>query len=341
MGRFRPCLLAAAFVVTACQGRPIPMSAIAGTTIALPLNAWAFGSTVARNPLHPSGSNRPDYQRGELVVALCVDANQCGSGVASYYLETLYVTALMPHPASPAALRGWMEFYNYGSTWELTGQSIAFLNIPTSVAPGKYTVSVRYKPYDAPQGVGEVLALDQPGDIWVTSAPSTPPGFPAQNFTPWDSILSGIPPTNFTTQIEEDLLDLIPYPTVLVQKEFEGVAAIPAAAELEVTFDPSLVIVKGVYEDQHTGRGSIVRMTQPAAGRIRIIFLDPRRCTSGIRIAYDLASGRTSPISPAAVFAVDDAATRAYSLSGASIAANFDVLNGPEGDSSSVGCGEI
>jgi len=175
-------------------------------------------------------------------------------------------------------------------------------------------MSVRTRPVGSAQGVNETPAFSQPGVIHVN--PLAPSGF---GLTDPNNMNYGPNSNPLPIYISQDLQDLIPYPTFVVRLTTENNPNIwPAAANIELTYNPSLIRIKGAYEDRHLGRRSIVQ-TADASGVLKISFVDPERCTTGIRVAYDLVG--TTPVTPA-VLTVNAANTRSYDLNGAPLTGN-------------------
>jgi hypothetical protein len=318
-------LAAVVLVSAACTGRVSPQIAAKGTTIILPLpqipltgpSEMPFGSLTG------DAYSRVDNQRGNLVVGLCPGATDtCTPDPNHGYLVTRYVTSLVPDPASPAGLNNRLAALNLGTQTAVQGEVLALVEIPDdpALAAGQYSLSLRTRRGSTP-GVNEtVLGLVQPGPIQIIDRPAGMAAAP----TPLQTT-SG---PSIVTNVANDLADLIPYPTVLVRisdAREQDPFFYPAAAEFTVSY-PSTVSIKGVYEDKSTGRRSIVSMVNDTANHVlKISLVDPTRCTQGVRIAYDWAAGRSTPVSYTE-FAVTDAKTYDASGSAYSTVPNTDVV---------------
>lgn len=291
----------------ACNSNPIPLIAVQGTSFVLPVGSsgsaveMPFGSEL-------STGSRPDKQRGDLVVGLCPVAQpDCPS---PQYLVTRYVTSVMPGPASPAAILAPTTSAVYGMQPVFSPQMLVVVDIPDSVAPSEYSVNVRKRAYGSSPGQNETYLSDiNPGTIRVVARPAGVPAAP----NPAETRLG-----TGTFGIGQDLVNMVPYPTVVVRLKDSLQADsffYPAAAEFEVTY-PVNITIKGVYEEGHPGRGSIVLMNDnPATRTLRISLVDPKRCTPSVRVAYDWTAARTTPVVPAD-FSVVEANTRTYDLAG-------------------------
>jgi hypothetical protein len=301
--------LLVALAAIACQPRPVPLTVAAGTSFFLPVPGSAYGSALG------NAHSRQDYQRGDLVAALCpADHPELANCPSPVYLTTTYVTSVMPDPASPAGIRGFMEFYSYGAQWPLAGQGLAIFGVPASVTPGVYALSMRTRPQGNAPGVGEVIANDQPGNIQIGAAvaPGSQYGLTDPNVTARVGGATG--PGGLDLDISGDLADLIPYPTVVAALANEGDTFVyPAAFSVEVSY-PASVAIKGVYEDGHLGRHSLVSMSDnTSTRRVTISSIDPERCTTAIRIAYDLVAAGP----PVATSSFSVVTSSSYDLNGA------------------------
>lgn len=208
------------------------MQVLRNSTFILPLAyAPAFGNEIS------AAEGIEDRQRGDLVVAICPPADPfctppaqppaCpappNAPATGIYLTTRYATSVMPHPASTAGLRGYLDFANYFSNWGLTGQDLAVLEVPSSACPGTYELSVRSRQLVPPYTESFVTAGV---DIVVLDAPVGALNPSTAN-----------PFGQTDIDIDADLADLVPNPTVPIQLTDKGwVASYPAAVELEAKY---------------------------------------------------------------------------------------------------------
>ena len=327
-------IFVACLLVTVCEARPIPMQVIPNSTFVLPLQARAFGNAVSK------AESIEDYQRGDLIVAICPLADQwChpGSNPApspcqttppdppthGYYLSTRYVTSVMPHPASRAGIRGNLDIPNFPipeDNWGLVGQDLAVLDVPSDVCPGDYKLTIRTRPIgSAPPyndentytGGVDIKVLDVPGG---TTNPNEAMPFGVQG-----------------VDIEPDLADLVPNPTVLLR--LQSLHAFPAAAEIQVRYPSSSVEILGAYQDKHLGIRSMVSLKNgPGTGRVTISVVDPDQCTGEIRLVFRPTG--TSPVSLSSFAIVNDAIDpnqpqRLYDANGLPLVGNEYVIGNP------------
>jgi hypothetical protein len=313
------------------------MRVVPDSTFLLPLNAPAFGNDISKSQL------LNDYQRGDLVVAICPQANPYCSPAADpppavcptprpdppnkgYYLLTRYVTTVMPHPASEAGRRGYLEIPNspmYEANRGLLGQDLALLDVPANVCPGTYELSIRARPVgSAPPYAGEVTTGGGV-DLVVLDAPGGAPNPSTAN-----------PLGAYDLDIGPDLADLVPDPTLPLRLAVAlPTTTYPAAAEIEIEYPPIVEIV-GAYQEKHLGIEALVSMRLgPAANRATITVVDPGRCTSDLRIAFRLLTTTrvnvvplSSPPTPSDFSIVEQ---RLYDQNGSLISGNFYMIGNP------------
>jgi hypothetical protein len=305
--------------VFACEARPIPMMVIPDSTFILPLQTPAFGNALSRS------LGVEDRQRGDLVVAICPQATPYCSPPAvpgncatpptdGFYLETRYVTTVMPHPASNAGLRGYLEIPNnpMEPNWGLSGQDLALLEVPANACPGTYELSVRSRPVGSLIGQDEMVAF-LGVDIVVVDAP----GVDAE-----PNPTSANPLGASDLNIDPDLVDLVPNPTVLIRLTDPYLtSSYPAAAEIVIDYPPTLVEVLGAYQDKHLGLESLVSwIDDPVEGRVAVSVIDPTRCTGEVRVAFALRS--TEPVDVLTQFTAAAENQKLYDRNGSAVSGN-------------------
>lgn len=323
-------ILAAGCLAAACEARPIPMQVIPNSSFVLPLQARAFGNAVSK------AEAREDYQRGDLIVAICPLADpecepasgtppsQC-PGVPShgYYLETRYVTTVMPHPASTAGIQGKLNIPHFPiseENWGLVGQDLAVLEVPSNACPGDYKLTIRTRPVGSPPPYDNEVIYTGGVDVRVLDVPGGTTN-PAEAF----------PFGSFGIDIKPDLADLVPNPTVLIR--LQSIASFPAAAEIQVLYPSSSVEILGAYQDKHLGVASMVRWKNgPGTGRVTISVVDPDRCTGEIRLVFRPIG--SSPVSLSSFSVVNDASEpnqpqRLYDENGSPMTGNSYVVGDP------------
>jgi hypothetical protein len=278
-------LLAVALLSTACSFRPIPLVAQAGTTIVLPLAGEALhGAYVGYESEVTRRRGLYDDQRGGLEFALVDDL---AAPAYSHALVTRLVTRVQPDPATPAAIAN-------GATLHDFTQILALVDVPVDVPPGDFYVSIRRRRRgSASGGADELLPAMAPSFTRLRVLPSERDGSgaPVARFTPLEAIVAGRPFGN----AESDALGLYPLPKVVVQLGALDVAA----ASLEVVFPPAKLAVRSVFEEQHPGRGSVVRWQLVASDTLRIQLIDPDASVRALAIAFEpldpFGVGRAQP----------------------------------------------
>ncbi len=278
-------LVAAALLATACSFRPIPLVAQAGTTIVLPLaGETLLGGYVGYESELTRRHGVYDDQRGGLEFVLVDDL---AAPASPHALVTRLVTRVQPDPATRAAIADGRTLHDFT-------QILALVDIPVSVPGGDYYVSIRRtRRSSASGGPGEALSPlpTQPTALRVLPAERDGGGAPVARFTPLEAIVAGRP----FGDAERDALGLYPLPKVVVELGALDVAA----ASLEIGLPPAKLAVRSVFEEQHTGRGSIVRWRLADPGTLRIELVDPGRSARALAIAFELLDpfgvGRVEP----------------------------------------------
>ncbi len=218
-------LVVIAFVLSACQGQPLPNAARRGATIAL-----AFGGSAAVSSTAPvwdpsevvgyGGSALPDNQRGEMVYRL--------GGPAGNRLDTRLTITVQGHPASAQARSG-------DSLWAESGfQHVSFVDIPDDALDypdGSHFLHVSREVNGSEIPIG---MLNSPIEILPgTATPST-------RFAHWLCPLPNCPPTPVLNDVfAPDLAGLVPSPQVEVQ-----ISAVVWALELDFTLPASKVTIR-------------------------------------------------------------------------------------------------
>jgi hypothetical protein len=327
------------FALAGCEARPIPMRVVRDSSFLFPLKTPAFGNALSRS------LGIEDRQRGDLIVAICPQANPYCSPPAvpapclptpaeGFYLVTRYVTRVMPHPASNAGLRGYLDIPHYPlwePNWGLVGQDLALLDVPANVCPGNYELSVRVRPALSAPGQNETL-YGLGVDLEVLNVPDNDPN--ANGTNP----LSANPLGSGNLNIDPDLVDLVPNPTVLVRLyDMTLTSLYPAAVEVGVNYPNDRVEILGAYQDKHLGIRSLVSWSDdPIAGVVTVSVVDPTRCTGDIRIAFRLLP-QAAAVNVLTDFSAPPHLQELYDLNGSLISSNEYIVANPE--TSALFCG--
>jgi len=308
-------LVAGAFLMAACSSRPIPLSVVPGTTFILPVTNTLYGNQVSK------GKGVQDYQRGDLIVALCPTSNPsctppvnqapCNQGLSGVYLKTHWVTDVMPSPASNVGLAGRIQNDSYAPPVGLMGQTLAFLDVPPETCPGQYAMSLRSRPAGQSGPEGNL------GQAWNITVANAPAGAADPN-----EVTLG---AGMGWDVSQNMADMVPNPTAHLRLTDPGFyPAFPAAAEVDVTYPSSLVQILGAYQQKHLGLRSMLDWTDNGTGTVHLSLVDPTRCTEDIQIVFKLKT--TTPVNTTTDFAI--ASQRQYDLNGTQISGNPYVVGG-------------
>lgn len=279
MPRAFPLTLPAALALAlGCSGRPLPTTVQAGSTFALALagevgaggNAGYGGELLAARGLH-------DDQRGTLRFALRDPATG-----AEHALATRLVTRAHPDPASEVGLQNRVDALTAGFG---IAQLLAVIDVPASVPPGEYEVQVRRERRTDAGGV-EALPAPVYGQR-VTVLPAQV-GNARGEPTPSSAFLGSV-----SSDVSAQLAALVPHPKVVLSLPTPP----PHAARIVLSYPAAKVRLRGVIEEQHGGRGSIVAWRDdPAAGRVTIDFVDPAASVKALALVFEpkgpLSTGR-------------------------------------------------
>jgi hypothetical protein len=313
-----------ALLGVACSFQPVPLAARKGSTIVIPL---AGGSNVR---VGFSALGHVDRQYGTthaFLVPYVEPGPDCGAldpeetdpadpawpGIEA---PVRWLTRAWPDPASPAAIENSLPSTLFG---QIFGQVVALIDIPRDEAlvPGAYawcfftrlpdgTVGPPYYEgelfgnFGTPPPMGPFEVLDGP------PAPPTPP-------TGYAGLLGG-------SDVTRDLERLIPYHKAYLYFDAPS-GAYPAAAAILVTYPDERIEIKSVFEENHSGRGSIVLWDADTPGELRIHFASPGRVTSfpqvvrGLAVAFDVRPESGAAAEPGD-FVVVESETRLYDRDG-------------------------
>jgi len=321
MARVLGCL-ATAFVVSlalGCGTQPIPQTAVAGTTIAIPIpNGFVpgFGRRLDQYPEDPPGvllsfpydPDLDDPQRGELVFLL-YDSQHTDP---PRFLKINYITRVAMHESTDAS-------YGEKSKYR-PGQVLAFVDLPPDLATDSYTIEVeRWRRADGsdefeqmpltilPSGGGD--PVDWLG--WGGAGPSSgiPISIVAQpaqqdlTFVPraWEKFFFG--QYSVENQLMNELANFVPHPSFSFYALEEGMEQLNAAAyEVELQYPRALMRVRGVRLDRNHPSGALVTWSidppetegavacdvAPGLATLRIQVVDPDELSRRVFVAYEL-----------------------------------------------------
>lgn len=294
----RGLLLATLAAGAACSSQPLPLSAQAGSSVALAVAGEAsYGTTLGYDGTLLAAAGRHDDQRGELLFVLRDPA----SG-AEHPLETQLVTRTRPDPASDAGLASRIadELALYG-----IAQPLALLRIPAATPPGRYDVEIRRRRRLAGGGFESL-----PGPPYAQSLHVLPAQVNGVVGAP--TALLG-----FAGAVELDvtrhLAALVPHPKLVLRLP---ASPRPAAAQLVISYPAAKLEILGAFEEQHLGHGSVVGWrNDAAAGRVTLELVDPTFSVSALALAFELRDAQGAGRAQLGDFAL--LSTRLYDAAGA------------------------
>lgn len=350
-------LAAIAGMTTGCGSKPIPLVAVAGTTItlAIPMNfTVGYGRALVGDwditeipPLTDEDSPLEDLQNGELWIGL----ENLATGVETS-VEVRQILRVGADPASRMATNPPGVSVNLSK-----GQAIAFLDIPADLPAGDYEMRVyrlRRRPGSVPgSGPYEPFFWEQlhTGEWWTGWGDgSSPTGVPItvlehdgqEHFTPLVGWLDHPAVGGLGSQdVSADLQLLAPFPEVEIRVPEAAVSLSetpPAAWELEVDYPRHILRIRGVSIadlDRSTAivmwdaadPDATVSCSEPA-DTLKIQVIDPERRTLGVRVAYQLRNFAESCGRRAvnADFVPDPASFVAYDDNGVELASSYQIL---------------
>ncbi len=344
MAMFRVALaLVAGLGMISCGAQPIPLKAVAGSTITIlvpPAFYPGFGRVItgdpaaapAYDPLNPL----EDLQRGELVFRLCEFVN-CGAGQPGPWLERVAVTRVKVDEAASGVTQA-------GPLGLEKGQVIALVNLPSTGVEGDYWIQVeRYRrdrtvaglPFEKVDTFIYYGGWPWPWLGWGDSRPNfgipihivpEPVGAP----TPVRGWAEFGGYNSFWIE-EDDWVGVTPDPTftILVPHDF---GPPPAAWELKLNYPVKKMRITGVELFRHKPSEAMVRFDTNDNGSatcstpddvLTIQVVDPDQKAGGVEVAFELRNftdtcgGRVDPAN-ATEFSI--ASLTAYDLGGNEVA---------------------
>jgi len=282
----------------ACSGEPIPRRVISGTTFVMPFTTNVVMATTIAYAVDP-GANAgtvltlPDPQRGRSRFSLC--RNDCAEQVD---LRTRYIGRLLPDRGSARGLTGVTELTPPGSATpfifanSLNGEPIVIADVPIETPAGIYSVAYFVDPPGAEPEVRTILQ----GSIEVVTVPGSVPAF-----SDIKTVLSF-----GNADATASLQGFVPYPQLSLVLLDLDVADRPAAGSLVLRY-PAGVKIEGAFEAGVLGQGSLVRMApEPGGNSVRLVFIDPDRKTTSLRVAFSLTDPNGAAVSAGGFTIVPD-----------------------------------
>lgn len=261
-------------------------------------------------------AGRYDLQRGWLVFRL--DGPNLAAPIE---LTTLAVTRMHADPASVAAQNGSQGFPSlstpYGTgyaaynsvpeyidafgLWPYTSQIVAIVEIPNDIPiaqfpDGTYTLHLRNRVGTTsgivPCTVGSPGCVENEVEFVseVTVEGSVTDFRPTVDSVAFETAGAfGEPPDPISRiyHAKDGLIDLYPDPKITFELPKTN-DVYPAAAHIEVSYPPAMISqIKSVFEEQHSGRDSVVLWSVPQPGTLLIDLLDPTQSVRWLSFSFD------------------------------------------------------
>jgi hypothetical protein len=312
-------------VAMGCGTQPIPLIAVTGTTITIPVPGSfpvGFGRAFVTDlnagmPAYAPDSPLEDPQRGELWFSLWTDTEP---PVFVGLMSTRYITRLQIDPATPAAVgpgAGINAFNREG------GQALAFVDVPVNdpggaaIVTGDYIIQVRRllrdpanpdRNYSHQPAYTDYLGIEWLG--WgnpngVTADVGIPiriiEGDGQEHFTPLHGYTDVWGFALWHGDITYYLESSVPYPSFVMRvPTLEDLQSTPppAAWEAELSYPKDILRIRAVYAAR-VDRGSsfvdweaddpnAIVACGDANGTLKIRMIDPQATTQGVRIVFQL-----------------------------------------------------
>ncbi len=273
---------------TACTGRPIPMTAVPGSSMLIPFGGEnvpmfsifprfdvGYTSDVTQQPFpDPDAFEHAvdgfDVQRGEMLFVLCpLGMNHCfptddfPSGQSDIALgvgmPTRYVTAVLPERSSPAGISGKINYVNDAPTYSATplvAQYLALVDVPETVVPGMYAIVVLIRD-EAGGDLRNAYSFGVTpfqGNVQVVDPALVGPGIS----TPFEKS----PFVGSNADISPELKQLVPFPKLVLRYKTPtgGVPGNgPSAATFLLDYPSDKVQILSIHEEPHFGQRSMIR----------------------------------------------------------------------------------
>jgi len=275
--------VAMALGIAACQARPVPLAARAGTSITILLQSTDNPlRSVPTQPLSAraayGGSVVPDLQRGTMIFTF----DTCDPAQNTCELETQGASAVLPAPSSKAAADG--------ALGAAPGQVVVLLHIPPDAPVGPNTMSITKR----------LGGVDSPGPGYWGDIEVLPPaldpgtGDPIDNPTPFERLLGC---SVSVCDASDDIPKVTPRPEVQI-----GMTPAPSSVELRVTYPASVINVRDAFQT--------VGQQVPLNDRGLVWYLDdgggtltihaaattPGAVLDTISFVFELENGVTTPL---------------------------------------------
>lgn len=262
-------------MLAGCAGGPVPMRAVAGTTMALAIGPDGIDGTFGYG-----SSSFEDSQRGVLGVEF-----KRGTQIESTVPVKL-VTRVMPDPASPAALSGSLALPEPGiPPADILGQVAALIDLPHTLPEGSYDLTIRRYTDDSLTTLIDQGPVENP--VWsevlyIEAGDGNP------HPTPFSA--SWIPGLTYSLQ-SSHVRQIVPHPQILL--------TLPpgtAAATLEIEYPDAKIEIKGAYVYRLTGHRALVTVEHVDESTVRVHVVDPGIHGHPVALVFDNTQSGYSPV---------------------------------------------
>jgi hypothetical protein len=272
-------LMIVGLVAAACQGKIVPLSAQAGSTVFVPLQG-----TLDPNAVGYGGTEVVDYQRGELIYQL--------DGPGGFELTTRATGSALPWPGAPLAT---------GYLGANPAQVLSLVDIPANAPLGTHDLHlVRRRiengvpvDYPGPDYNGQITIL--PNEIVVPlpgGGNETVTGMPTP-FQAW--VCTG---NCSFVDIGPDFQIVVPDPELRIQLSQDV-----WAVELEITYPESVISIASAFETPWVRSAQLARTwIQPGApGTVFVSAVAGSDKFRRISVAFTLVDGASAILDPNSV----------------------------------------
>jgi hypothetical protein len=275
-------------ITIACGGNPIPMTAVRGSTVLIPIGGGGIvdGTKMGYGtPALPDGAPaRRDWQRGRLRIWL--DSEPSDSVPPEGELLVRSITRVRPDRASPAGL-------SEGEDYWLGDQVALVVDIPATAPLGWfYLIVERVIPqWDGTDWDQEVTATSAPayrGLLEIVDGAGSP--------TPWDAwadIWSG--------NVSASIPGFVPYPKFrfVVQSSTTPIGS----ARFTITYPTSRMLIHGIVAEPISvdridwGPSALISYSEPTPGVLEVSCVAPEGV---VQPAFAIVFELTNPSAPPA-----------------------------------------
>ena len=280
----RPLLIGGVCALSvACLGQPLPRRVVAGTTMLVPIATEAVGGGLplafgADASLNPGTLLASDPQRGNVRFVLCSGTAPAACGT-ELPLVVRYLTRVLPDRGSRLGRTAKVAVDQNGTRMtqseSLVGQPLVILDVPLATPAGQYQLT---------------YALLRPGETEEERGTLGPVEVLAGSGEAFSDLSLALQAPG--VDVTPALQGLVPDPQLeLVLIDRATASDRPAAGSLVLRY-PESVTIEGAFEAGVLGQGSLVRVNPgPSENTVSILFLDPDRNLSALRVAFRLLPG--------------------------------------------------